>query len=695
MTTYNNKWITMPRKSMLILVTLIFVLLGYGKAWGDVTATWDFQNGIPSTITTVNIERTTGTVDSDVEGISLTVDATNGKLSYRSQGDAQYNSGTKIQVPVRHINDVVTVVSYPGYHYYTVGGNYADADTYVYNATSTDAQHGYVEIVATGGAYIYSIKVTQYSWVDYVLDFTQQWAKDNIQTSSTTLYVSSTTAEGVPTLSDTQPEGDWMKVVGKYHGTTYGIYNAHFYVPVKAGRYTVTLGTSDYGGDILVTDGTNAITTISNSGGKYASDHNNVASGTFNVNSDCTLDIYNQTKPGGVYYPYFAIKQEEPEPEPEPGWTYNKTVSSVSELTEALSAANGKEGSPYKIFLKNGTYDLGTTYDTKVKDYTTLIGESRDGVIIQNSPTTEGIWTSATLRTGSHVVMQNLTLHSQVTYNASTSAERGTSLYDEGSNNVYRNIRLLGRQDTYFSTDNTNSYFENCEIHGTVDFICGSGNAWFEKCTILIEERSSAVIVAPRSNTNNTEMYKGYFFNHCTIDNAAGANMSGKYHLGRGWIGQPKTVFADCTYNIAYKGADGYDRVNWASGSADGNDNSGMTKQDAALTNSSETMGDVATSATPLPAPTTVSFDTATNTLTWSRVNGAVAYAIYDSGSLLEIVNATEDATQTYTVASSSAVSLAITARGASATTSDFSVAAISEEGIVGETANSASTYKP
>ena len=70
MTTYNNKWITMPRKSMLILVTLIFVLLGHGKAWGDVTATWDFQNGIPSTITTVNIERTTGTVDSDVEGIS-------------------------------------------------------------------------------------------------------------------------------------------------------------------------------------------------------------------------------------------------------------------------------------------------------------------------------------------------------------------------------------------------------------------------------------------------------------------------------------------------------------------------------------------------------------------------------------------------------------------------------------------------
>ena len=67
---------------------------------------------MPTTISSVNFQGNSGYVDSDVDGIKLFVDASNGKLA--SNGDnAQFNTGTKLQVPVKSAGDVVTVESHP------------------------------------------------------------------------------------------------------------------------------------------------------------------------------------------------------------------------------------------------------------------------------------------------------------------------------------------------------------------------------------------------------------------------------------------------------------------------------------------------------------------------------------------------------------------------------------------------------
>lgn len=392
------------------------------------------------------------------------------------------------------------------------------------------------------------------------------------------------------------------------------------------------------------------------------------------LNGVSTLYLYRK-QGKGTSFNNVTISRSNSTPDPEPQSLYDATVTNVEQLKTALAAANGTSTQRYKIFVKNGTYDLGTDYDTAVKSYTTLIGESRDGVIIENHPATEGIWTSATLRTQSNVVMQNLTLHSIVVLN--NGAERGTSLYDDGSNNIYKNIRLLGRQDTYYSSNNANSYFEDCEIHGTVDFICGGGNVWFEHCDILLENRASAnFIVAPRDGATD---YQGYFLNNCTIDNAEGANMNNNYYLGRGWSGHPKSVFANCTYNISPIAGDGYNRTSWADGNshADG-DNAGMTKQDAALDNASATMGEVATAVQPLPAPATITLDG--NTLTWAAVDGASAYAVYRNNTLLTITTAT-----TYDVSAVASAKSSTTLRKSAPAADNYSVAAISDAGIMGE----------
>ena len=139
-------------------------VIAYVKVEYD--AVWNFQTATPSTITTTAIENTTGEVVSNNEKVKLTVDATNGKLAYNASGYAQFNAGTIIKVPVKNVGSVITVVSYQGQSKYTIGTGEGQVpadtstDTDTYTVTAADVATGYVEIIATGGAYIYSISLS-------------------------------------------------------------------------------------------------------------------------------------------------------------------------------------------------------------------------------------------------------------------------------------------------------------------------------------------------------------------------------------------------------------------------------------------------------------------------------------------------------------------------------------------------------
>ena len=101
-------------KQTIRTTVLLLLLAGFQlSAWADdVTATWDFQNNNPTGIQTLNaIEGTTGTVNSDVEGIALTVDATKGKFAPRN-GDCQRNATTVLKIPVKTVMDVIMVTNY-------------------------------------------------------------------------------------------------------------------------------------------------------------------------------------------------------------------------------------------------------------------------------------------------------------------------------------------------------------------------------------------------------------------------------------------------------------------------------------------------------------------------------------------------------------------------------------------------------
>ena len=171
------------------LLSLLLVFAFIAKAQ-NVTAVWDFQKNLPEGINTAaNFQGNEGDLASTVEGITMHVNATQGKLKGRTS-DVQFNARTILQIPVKSANDVVTVTSYPNYHNLTVGGKAATEDVTEYNATSAEVAKGYVEVVATGGCYLYQIKVVHVSAIQekalYTTDFTE-WKKVDGKTANNTL----------------------------------------------------------------------------------------------------------------------------------------------------------------------------------------------------------------------------------------------------------------------------------------------------------------------------------------------------------------------------------------------------------------------------------------------------------------------------------------------------------------------------
>lgn len=229
---------------------------------------------------------------------------------------------------------------------------------------------------------------------------------------------------------------------------------------------------------------------------------------------------------------------------------YDKEVSSAEEFIEALKEANSREDKSkrYRIFLNNGTYDLGSAVLTPISaNNISLIGESEDGVIIKNTPQEEGIGVTATLfNSSSNLYMQDITLKNDYDYKGTTG--RAVCLQDKGQKTIAKRVKLLSYQDTYYSNNSSSRfYWEDSEIHGTVDFLCGGGDVYYNRVNIVIENRSGNVIAAP-----NGQLKYGYVFLDCEINSAEGAEnvVNGTYNLGRPWGANARAQYINTRMNV-------------------------------------------------------------------------------------------------------------------------------------------------
>ena len=204
---------------------------------------------------------------------------------------------------------------------------------------------------------------------------------------------------------------------------------------------------------------------------------------------------------------------------------------------EIVNGANAAADAPRSyIFLPNGTYDLGAACLTTISgNNISIIGESMDKTIIVNKPEAEGIGNTATLyNTSNGLYMQDLTLKDAYPFNGSTG--RAVCLQDKGTRTICKNVKMLSYQDTYYSNNNSGQYyFENSEIHGIVDFICGGGDAFFNKCNLVLEPGKGSYITASYTDGSNY----GYVFDGCKVIGTEKDNFT----FGRSWGGQARCAF--------------------------------------------------------------------------------------------------------------------------------------------------------
>ena len=130
----------------------------------DVTATWDFANNCAKLVSKNEGGSFAGsTMASSIEGIDMTI-IYHGGVIMNNDNSYYVGNGVEMQIPVKNKGDIVSVVGYPGYNSYTVGGKEHDGDDMEYTATATDAENGYVSVKSTGrNNYIKSITVTQFA----------------------------------------------------------------------------------------------------------------------------------------------------------------------------------------------------------------------------------------------------------------------------------------------------------------------------------------------------------------------------------------------------------------------------------------------------------------------------------------------------------------------------------------------------
>ncbi|MCD8297583.1 MAG: hypothetical protein LUC88_08420, partial [Prevotella sp.] len=272
----------------------------------NLTATWDWQNDSPTGIREVtdfqSTSTQTGTVASTIDGIYMYVDATTsgakltGRTVYKTTTDdegntvdteevnycdAQFNSGTKIQVPVGSTSDVVTVVGRSNNNY-SVGGTAATDYTTTYNPSSTDVGNGYVEIVATSGSYLNSVSVT----------YTSEDEINSLKDTSVTV-----TWDWVNTIRDTNINGSTGYVTGSVGIDDYSGDDVKIYVDASNGKLDSQNRTSDAqfnSGTIIHIPvvSTNDLVTINNYDANYAVDGTSATAATTEY-SPCDSDIVN------------------------------------------------------------------------------------------------------------------------------------------------------------------------------------------------------------------------------------------------------------------------------------------------------------------------------------------------------------------------------------------------------------------
>ena len=378
---------------------------------------------------------------------------------------------------------------------------------------------------------------------------------------------------------------------------------------------------------------------------------------------------------------------------------FDAVVENVEQLSAAIKAANTRadKAARYRIFLKKGTYKLPTgatkhykhtnndgsvtywegdlpdpiTYVTAAN--ISFIGEDRDATIITQDITNdddmlfqgqfgkvhkyEEIGNSGVLQlegSATGIYFQDVTIKSGI----NDALGRNLAVHDKSSKTIYKNTLLYGYQDTWTSNNNGIFYFEGGAVRGRTDYMCGKGDAYFNK--VELRQMAGGYAAVP-----STPKAIGWVYKDCVI-NGEGSGVDGNYTLGRPWgKGTPVAVFIDTKMNVVPSG-DGWNEMSggWPKRFAEYNsmtatgstvdltgrktvfgdnhaNNPVLTAAEAAeYSDMSKMFGDWVPTLLTEQAPQVTNVELSGSTLTWKGNDYALNYAVCKNGSVVAFTTA-------------------------------------------------------
>ncbi|AVI41230.1 MULTISPECIES: pectinesterase family protein [Bacillus] len=202
----------------------------------------------------------------------------------------------------------------------------------------------------------------------------------------------------------------------------------------------------------------------------------------------------------------------------------NGSFRTVQSAIDAIPANNQQR---VTIYIKNGVYKEKILLPQN-KPYVSLIGEDQDNTILTYNDTNAS--TGSTTNSSSTMIRANDFYAENITFQntAGRYAGQAVALYVSGDRATFKQIRVLGYQDTLYATGTGRQYYENCYIEGTVDFIFGSATAVFKRAEI--KSLGNGYITA--ASTTESQKY-GYVLIDSTLQKGTAAAQS--VYLGRPW----------------------------------------------------------------------------------------------------------------------------------------------------------------
>jgi polygalacturonase len=223
-----------------------------------------------------------------------------------------------------------------------------------------------------------------------------------------------------------------------------------------------------------------------------------------------------------------------------------------SSIQKALYSAPATGG---LVLVSPGVYREVVTVD---KPHIEIRGSAKDPsktVLVNDlsAGTSGGTLHSATVNiTADDFLAQNITFANDFnrTHPQLPQGSQALALRVIGDRAIFRNVRLLGNQDTVYagsrncapdgaSCISTRQYFADCYIEGNVDFIFGDAKAIFDRCEIHSTSHKGGYLTAQSKHYSDED--SGFVFNHCklTADPAAEPQI----YLGRPWRPYARVIF--------------------------------------------------------------------------------------------------------------------------------------------------------